>query len=199
MSKTNIYILKLEGNRYYVGYSPNVNKRIQEHIDGNGSSFTKKFKPVAVEKIKENVPEEHANVYVIKYMKKFGIDNVRGGSFKGSKLTSEQLNELSKNGIKIVEEKKNEKNEKKVEKKVEEKKKTENTNNHKVLKVEIKNANGTCYRCLMDGHYQDSCRETHDKFGNLLEGEDNVGDADELGAFFQYDPQDKKIDNGIFR
>lgn len=193
MSKTNIYILRLEGNRYYIGYSPNVNKRIQEHIDGNGSSFTKKYKPVAVEKIKENVPEEHANIYVIKYMKKFGIDNVRGGLFKGSKLTSEQLSELSKHGIKAIEEKKNENKEKIV---VEEKK--ENTNNHKVLRVEIKNANGTCYRCLKDGHYQDSCRETHDKYDNLLEGDDNIGD-DELGAFFQYDPQDKKIDNGIFR
>ena len=191
MSKTNIYILKLEGNRYYVGYSPDVNKRIQEHIDGNGSSFTKKYRPIAVEKIKENVPEEHANVYVIKYMKKFGMDNVRGGSFKGSKLTSEQINELSKNGIKIVEEKK-EKKEMILEKK-------ENTNNHRVLKIEIKNANGTCFRCLKDGHYQDSCRETHDKFGNFLEGEDNIGDADELGAFFQYDPQDTKIDSGIFR
>jgi hypothetical protein len=195
MSKTNIYILKLEGNRYYVGYSPNVNKRIQEHIDGNGSSFTKKYKPIAVEKIKENVPEEHANIYVIKYMRKFGMDNVRGGSFKGSKLTSEQINQLSKNGVKIVEEKKIENKEKKIENK----ENKENTNNHRVLKIEIKNANGTCYRCLKDGHYQDSCRETHDKYGNFLEGEDNIGDEDELGAYFQYDPQDKKIDNGIFR
>jgi hypothetical protein len=175
MSITNIYILKLEGNKFYVGYSSDIKKRIQEHIDGNGSSFTKKYKPIGVEKIKENVPEDHANKYVIKYMKKYGIDNVRGGSYKGSSLNKDQLLELSNNGIKLEVPKKD-----------------------RVLKIPIKNANGTCYRCMKDGHYQESCRETHDKNGNFMGGDLNIGD-NELDSYFQYDPQDKKIDNEIFR
>jgi predicted GIY-YIG superfamily endonuclease len=48
---TNIYILKLKNNKYYVGKSNDPQKRFKEHISGNGSSFTKKYKPISIEKI----------------------------------------------------------------------------------------------------------------------------------------------------
>ena len=59
-----------------------------------------------------------------------------------------------------------------------------------VLKVPIKNANGTCFRCLKDGHYMPQCRETTDKFGKRIEEEEEEGNA--LDAFFKYDPMDKR-------
>jgi predicted GIY-YIG superfamily endonuclease len=42
-----IYILKLEENKWYVGKTyRKVKERFQEHLDGKGSSWTKKYKPI---------------------------------------------------------------------------------------------------------------------------------------------------------
>ena len=53
---TNIYILKLNNDNYYVGKTKNVNKRFQEHLSGNGSSWTQMHKPIEI--IKSSVPLE---------------------------------------------------------------------------------------------------------------------------------------------
>ena len=46
MEKTNIYVLKLQGGRYYVGKSQDVIGRYKQHMDGKGSAWTKKYKPI---------------------------------------------------------------------------------------------------------------------------------------------------------
>ena len=38
---TNIYILKLENNKYYVGKTDNLEQRKQQHLNGSASSWTK--------------------------------------------------------------------------------------------------------------------------------------------------------------
>jgi predicted GIY-YIG superfamily endonuclease len=48
---TNIYILKLEHNKYYIGKTNNVNKRLNDHMSNNGSQWTKKYKPITPLKI----------------------------------------------------------------------------------------------------------------------------------------------------
>ena len=52
---TNIYVLRLEGNRYYVGKSNDVVTRYQQHINGYGSAWTRKYKPISLEKTIKNV------------------------------------------------------------------------------------------------------------------------------------------------
>ena len=44
-------ILKLEKGFYYIGKSENVEKRYIEHLSGYGSSITKKYKPIEIEKV----------------------------------------------------------------------------------------------------------------------------------------------------
>ncbi len=39
---TNIYILKLENDNYYVGKSNDVLSRYRQHLSGNGSSWINK-------------------------------------------------------------------------------------------------------------------------------------------------------------
>lgn len=39
-----IYILRLEDNKYYVGKTNNIKKRIKQHKESYGSSWTKKYK-----------------------------------------------------------------------------------------------------------------------------------------------------------
>ena len=74
---TSIYILKLESGKYYIGKSNDVNKRFEQHITGNGSSFTKIYKPVAIDKIIKNTSPFDEDKITKEYMIKYGIDNVR--------------------------------------------------------------------------------------------------------------------------
>lgn len=87
---TNIYILKLEQNKYYVGKSKNVAQRYQEHLLGQGSTWTRKYKPVKLDTVIENASPFDEDKQVKIYMEKFGIDNVRGGSYVTDVLTEEQ-------------------------------------------------------------------------------------------------------------
>lgn len=93
---TNIYVLKLEGGRYYVGKSDNPTKRYQEHLNGSGSSWTKKYKPIGVEKIIQKASPFDEDRYVKEYMAKYGMDKVRGGAYVGLQLDKTQEYTLNK-------------------------------------------------------------------------------------------------------
>jgi predicted GIY-YIG superfamily endonuclease len=77
-----VYILECENGRYYIGKTDRpIQTRIIEHFTNNGSEFTKKYKPIKVIKT-----IEHANVldedkYTKIYMRNYGMNKVRGGSY----------------------------------------------------------------------------------------------------------------------
>ncbi len=171
MTTTNIYILRLEDNNYYVGYTDDVKKRVKEHMEGKGSTFTKMYKPINLVKVYENVTPSKVDRFVIKYMKKYGMDSVRGGSYKNIELKKSQIEELQKEGVIFNE----------ITNKYKSKDIDINKINlddilidepiqikQKVMNIPIKQANGTCYRCMKDGHYIEKCREKIDKFGKPI-------------------------------
>ncbi len=82
-----IYILKLEEGKYYVGKTTNPDYRIQSHFHSNGSYWTQKYKPLSVLEIIPNCDDYDEDKYTIKCMEKYGINNVRGGSFCQIKLS----------------------------------------------------------------------------------------------------------------
>ena len=94
--KTNVYILKLEGGKFYIGKSDNVLKRYQEHLNGHGSAWTKKYKPLSLEKTLEGVSPFEEDKVTKEYMANYGIENVRGGSYVTEELTSVQRESLQK-------------------------------------------------------------------------------------------------------
>jgi hypothetical protein len=94
MSKTNIYILRLQGGRYYVGKSDNVEHRYQQHLNGHGSSWTKKYRPIAIAKTIENASSYDEDRYLKEYMDIYGIENVRGGSYVQMELSDTQKESL---------------------------------------------------------------------------------------------------------
>jgi predicted GIY-YIG superfamily endonuclease len=81
MATTNIYVLRLQGGKYYVGKSENVAKRYQQHLAGSGSAWTKLHRPVSLVKTIENVSPFQEDAITKEYMEKYGTDNVRGGSY----------------------------------------------------------------------------------------------------------------------
>jgi predicted GIY-YIG superfamily endonuclease len=94
MTNTDIYVLKLEGERYYIGKSNNVTKRYQQHLNGEGSAWTKKYKPINLEKTIKNVSVFEEDKITKEYMIKYGIDKVRGGSYVEINLSDFQLDAL---------------------------------------------------------------------------------------------------------
>jgi predicted GIY-YIG superfamily endonuclease len=87
---TNIYVLELEGGRYYVGKSDNPMQRYMEHLEGRGSVWTRQYRPKRVVKILEDVSSFEEDKVTKEYMARYGMDKVRGGAYVTSTLTDEQ-------------------------------------------------------------------------------------------------------------
>ena len=187
MSNTNIYVLRLEGGRYYVGKSDNVMNRYKQHIEGSGSAWTRKHKPVSLEKIIENVSSFEEDKVTKEYMSKYGIDKVRGGSYVEMELSDFHTDALKMeiwaakdlctqcgrpghfvkdchaktdaSGNKIEYEKDNEKSCKVKNKKT------------PYVNQTTSKKDSVCYRCGRPGHYSPDCYARTDNKGYTLDSD----------------------------
>jgi hypothetical protein len=91
-----IYLLKLEHGKYYVGKTNNLHFRLRDHFGSKGTTWTAVHKPLEVIKILPNCDEYDEDKYTLKYMDKYGMDNVRGGSFCSLELDKETIKQLEK-------------------------------------------------------------------------------------------------------
>lgn len=88
---TTIYTLLLENNKVYVGKSKEEEQRILSHFNGTGSKWTKQHKPIQIlSKIISNDEFEEEKQTLLA-MDKYGIENVRGGSYCTLILTSNDI------------------------------------------------------------------------------------------------------------
>ncbi len=77
-----IYVLCLENNKYYVGKTnKSAQERLYEHRHNTGSSWTRLHKPIGIEEVLPDVDSFDEDKITKKYMARYGIDNVRGGSY----------------------------------------------------------------------------------------------------------------------
>lgn len=92
---TKIYLIECESEKYYVGRSNYVDKRLLEHFAGNGSKWTQLYKPVKVVKILDgsDIFAEEKHTYLA--MDEYGIDNVRGGSYCTIKLSENDKKKIT--------------------------------------------------------------------------------------------------------
>lgn len=87
-----IYILKLKEGKYYIGKTNYPDIRIDEHFTKNcGSQWTKRYKPLKIERIIPDCDDFDEDSYTLRYMNKYGIENVRGGQFVRLNLTKNDL------------------------------------------------------------------------------------------------------------
>ena len=94
-----IYTLQLEGGKYYIGKTSNPDFRIEQHFQSGGALWTKKYNPLNVLEIIPDCDDYDEDKYTRRYMDKYGIDNVRGGSFCEvilDKSTIQLLEKMSK-------------------------------------------------------------------------------------------------------
>ena len=86
-----IYVLELEKNKFYIGKTANPNFRLEQHFNSGGAAWTKKYKPINVLELISDCDNFDEDKYTLKYMEKYGINNVRGGSFCEIKLNDNNL------------------------------------------------------------------------------------------------------------
>jgi predicted GIY-YIG superfamily endonuclease len=90
-----VYVLQLEGGNFYVGKSVDVMKRYQQHLNSfGGSAWTRKYKPIGIDKIQPSSSDFDEDKITKEYMSIFGIDKVRGGAYVEVQLSSNQIDLL---------------------------------------------------------------------------------------------------------
>lgn len=90
-----LYVLELQGGKYYVGQTKNLQKRFQEHVDGDGSVWTRKYAPIAIVSSVALDGALHEDRVTKELMLEHGIDNVRGGSYCRIDLDDGQYSTLT--------------------------------------------------------------------------------------------------------
>lgn len=82
-----IYVLRLEGGRYYVGQAVNPSARERQHRRGNGARWTEKYKVEEVAYVFETYTwrSEEAlrieNAVTLLVVEAYGMDAVQGGAY----------------------------------------------------------------------------------------------------------------------
>lgn len=89
-----VYVLQLDNDKYYVGKTDDVDRRIKEHIDGHGSEWTHIHRYVNLLRTIRQDSGFTEDFTTIEMMKQYGIENVRGGSFCQVVLPDYQLKTL---------------------------------------------------------------------------------------------------------
>jgi len=90
-----VYKLKLHYNKYYIGKSNNINKRIWCHENNNGSFWTKKYSVLHREPLLTNYNNDKNDYKLweleetLENMYLYGINNVRGSMFTKFSLSRE--------------------------------------------------------------------------------------------------------------
>ncbi len=91
-----IYVLQLENSKWYVGKTTNPNFRLESHFNSNGSGWTSKYKPIKLHQLIPDCDDYDEDKYTKMYMDKYGIHNVRGGSYVQIKLDKSTIDNLTK-------------------------------------------------------------------------------------------------------
>lgn len=155
-----IYVLALNNNKYYIGKTSNPNFRIEQHFNFNGSNWTKKYKQIKILEIIPNCDNFDEDKYTLKYMKNFGIDNVRGGSFceitldESNIYTIQKMITGSSNKCYICNEIGHFANECNNKNMIGRKVKYSDNFNYPLKKFR---RNIFCYKCNQEGHYRSEC------------------------------------------
>ena len=97
-----IYVLRLRNDKWYVGRSANVERRFEQHMNGDGAKWTFLHKPINIHETRDIITEDDEDMITREYMKQFGIYNVRGGKYCAVEFKSWNIQQV-KNDIEAEE------------------------------------------------------------------------------------------------
>ena len=110
-----VYVLKLQNGKYYIGITPRIKVRINEHKNGTLSNpFVQNNLPINVVYHRDintknvKIAEKIEDYYTVLFIKKFGLKQVLGGHvmgdiYKRKRIYKAILSKLNKQGKRIDE------------------------------------------------------------------------------------------------
>ena len=90
----NIYVLELKHNKYYVGKTDHTLQRFNQHMRKNGAKWTKKYPVIDLYDFHPRMKSSDENRITREMMRKFGVANVRGGSWTKVNMTKDEIRRL---------------------------------------------------------------------------------------------------------
>jgi len=94
MNPQYVYVLELTNQKYYVGIANDPDVRFQQHLSGLGSAWTRKYRPNRIIHQAKLISKYDENNMVLNYMEKYGVENVRGGSYARLRLSPSELSHI---------------------------------------------------------------------------------------------------------
>lgn len=85
-----IYALRLENRKWYIGKSDQPIVRIQQHRDNPHVQWIRQHPVIDIDMVIEG-DDFDEDKYTLKYMARYGVENVRGGTFSQPQLTHENM------------------------------------------------------------------------------------------------------------
>ena len=91
-----IYVLECEGGKYYVGKTGDGERRLKQHISGQGAEWTKMHKPERIVDYYKNAKDSDEKKVFESMVKKHGASKVRGAHFTKRRASRKEIRDLEK-------------------------------------------------------------------------------------------------------
>jgi hypothetical protein len=88
-AETFIYAIECKEGKFYIGKSTDPFSRLRYHRSGD-TEWTRRYFPMELRILADEADGFDEQIYTLRYMEKYGIDNVRGGSYCKLELSSDQ-------------------------------------------------------------------------------------------------------------
>ena len=168
----NIYVLELQGNKYYVGKTNHTFQRFNQHKSGSGAKWTQKHKVKDLFAFHKNMRDTDENKITIQMMKKYGVRNVRGGSWTKVNMTEAEIKRL----------------EKRINARGKRRSKSPSSKKTTKSKKKI-----SCTRCGRTSHTVEKCYARFHANGKSLTRKREISDAEYRAFFNHYRNQRKEV------
>ena len=95
------YHLRLQNDNHYVGVSYNLNQDYFLHLNGKSNYWTKKYRPITIEKVWTHSSIELVNQITLNLINTYGKEKVRGGKYINYETIDKLVNDKYKLGDKV--------------------------------------------------------------------------------------------------
>lgn len=93
----NIFVLKLQEGKYYVGSCNNIDQDVNSYLNGKfGPKWIKIYRPIRVIEVISPCDIFDVDKHTKRYMGLYGVNNVRGGAYSSVKLSKSDRNHIDK-------------------------------------------------------------------------------------------------------